>query len=151
MGSLLLYHGATGTNSSPLRKNFSFKGLLFFFSGLVKVKTFHLPCPGQITSSMYPASPRCPRRIKESLLSWENDGKFSLHVHTNFAIPQTVNKCSSQLCPLFILMVTVYYEQNYIPKIILRRLRKKCHLSTASLCRGQRGDAAARYYRSAGS
>lgn len=130
MGSLLLYCGAAETNSSPLRKNFSFKGLRFVFTGLVKVEPFHLPCMGQILSSTCPAYPRHPSLIKESLLPWENCAKFGLHVHTNFALPLTVNKGSSQLCPLFILIVTVHYEQNYIPKLISHRLKKSL-LSTA--------------------
>lgn len=113
------------------------------------VKPFHVPCPGQIPSCTCPASPHRPSLIKESLLPRERCGKVGLHVHTNFALTQTVNKGSSQLRPLFILIVTVYYEQNYIPKLILHRLRKKCLLSTAqpllglSLAEVRGGDAAA--------
>lgn len=157
MGPLLLYSGATGTNSSPLRKNFSFKGLIFVSTALVKVKPFDLRCPGQIPCSTCPTSPRCPTLTQEGLLSWENCGKLRLNVHTNFACPQTVNKGSSQLCPLFIFIVTVYYEQKHIPKLNFAKTKKKnpsVEHSTASArtlsSGGQRGDAAAQYYRSAG-
>ena len=131
-----------------LEKNFSFKAIHFVFTGLVKVP-FALPRADP--QQQAPCFPIHPRLIKKSLLPWENCGKSDLHVHTNSALPQTVNKGSSQLCPLFILIVTVYYEQNYIPKLILQRLRKTMSTehSTASdrtlTSRGQRGDAAAQH------
>lgn len=144
-GSLLLYCGITKTNSSPLGKNFSCWHLLSLFTELtmLEIRSFHLPCPGQGRSSTAPLL-HSPVWLQRDSCPGRAVGNSASHVHTIFTLPQTVSKGSSQICPLFILIVTVYYKQIYILKLVLH--------STASARtptrRGQRGDLAAQCYRS---
>lgn len=107
-------------------------------------------------SSLSLSSSGCSSLIKENSCPGRTVGSLASYVHTIFALPQTVSKGSSYLCPLFILIVTVYYEQNYIPELVSHSLRKKMssahNTATARTptSRGQRGDTAAQCYRSTG-
>lgn len=75
-------------------------------------------------SSLCLSSSGCSSLIKDEHLPVWTVGSLVSYVHTIFAFPQTVSKGSSYLCPLYVLIATVYYEQNYIPELVLHSLRK---------------------------